>query len=50
MLDQSGYVEIDLFAEATTNLSGETVPADFRIGDPTLDTLAGQMRAKEASP
>ena len=47
VVDQTDYLEIDLFAEATLNLSGEAVSVDFRIDDPTLDPLADQMRAKE---
>ena len=36
VVDQTDYLEIDLFAEATSNTSGETVLVDFRIDDPSL--------------
>ena len=34
--DSSDYLEVDLFAHAATNLSGESVSVDFRLGDNTL--------------
>lgn len=43
VVDNTDYLEIDLFAHATTNLSGENVTVDFRIDDPTLP-LADQPR------
>jgi len=36
VVDDTDYLEIDLFAEATTNTSGQIVSIDFRIDDPTL--------------
>lgn len=49
VVDGTDYLEIDLFAEATTNSSGESVSVDFRIDDPVLP-LADQMRAREIVP
>jgi hypothetical protein len=43
VVDNTDYLEIDLFANATANLSGEDVTVDFRIDDPTLP-LADQAR------
>ena len=50
VVDQTDYLEIDLFADATLNLSGESVSVEFRIDDPTLAPLVDQMRAKEIVP
>ena len=36
VLDPTDYLEIDLFAHATTNISGESVSVDFRLDDNTL--------------
>ena len=36
VVDPSDYLEIDLFAHATANTSGEDVSVDFRIDDNTL--------------
>ena len=36
VVDNTDYFEIDLFAHATTNLSGENVTVEFRIDDPDL--------------
>jgi len=36
VVDNTDYFEIDLFAHATTNLSGENVTVDFHIDDPAL--------------
>ena len=36
VVDPSDYLEIDLFANATANTSGEAVSVDFRIDDNTL--------------
>lgn len=41
--DSADYLEIDLFAEATANTSGESVSVDFRFDDNTLDA-ADQTR------
>ena len=43
------YLKIDLYAEATSNNSGETVSVDFRIDDPALP-VADQMRSAEFAP
>ena len=43
VVDNTDYLEIDLFAHATTNLSGESVTVDFRIDDPAL-ALSDQPR------
>jgi len=50
VVDQTDYLEIDLFAETTNNISAETVSVEFRIDDPALSPLADQMRAKEVVP
>ena len=49
MVDPTGYLEIDIFAHAVTNMSGESVSVDFRIDDPTL-AIANQMKAREVVP
>ena len=36
VLFDTDYLEIDLFADATTNASGESVSVDFRIDDSSL--------------
>ena len=36
VVDQTDYLEIDLFAEATSNASEGSLSVDFRIDDPTL--------------
>ncbi len=46
VVDPTDYLEIDLFAEATTNISKESVSVDFRIDDLSL-AVADQMRVKE---
>ena len=43
VVDSTDYLEIDLFADASTNLSGESVTVDFRLDDNTLPA-ADQMR------
>lgn len=43
VVDNTDYLEIALFAHATTNLSGESVTVDFRIDDPAL-ALSDQPR------
>ena len=43
VVDPSDYLEVDLFADAATNLSGESVSVDFRLDDNTLDA-ADQTR------
>ncbi len=45
MVDSTDYLEIDLFAEATSNSSEESVSVDFRIDDPNL-ALAEQTRVE----
>ena len=47
--NQTDYLEIDLFAQATSNISTENVSLQFRIDDPAL-ALADQMRATEVVP
>ncbi|MCI0902547.1 MAG: hypothetical protein J4N75_03520 [Chloroflexi bacterium] len=49
VVDPTDYLEIDIYAEATSNLSGETISVDFRIDDPALAT-ADQMRVVEVVP
>jgi len=49
VVDQTDYLEIDLFAESTTNDSEENVSVDFRIDDLSL-TVADQIRARETVP
>ena len=49
VVDQTDYLEIDLFAEATSNASEETLSVDFRFDDPTLTTL-DQTRFLEIVP
>ena len=46
VVDQTDYLEIDLFAEATANISEEIVSVDFRIDDPSL-AVADQMKVRE---
>ena len=36
VVDATDYLEIDLFADATANTSGESVSGDFRLDDKTL--------------
>jgi len=36
VVDDTDYLEIDLFAEAATNTSAQSVQVEFRIDDPTL--------------
>ncbi|MCH7737496.1 MAG: hypothetical protein IH872_08870 [Chloroflexi bacterium] len=36
VVDPTDYLEIDLFADATANTSGESVSVDFRLDDDTL--------------
>ena len=36
VVDQTDYLEIDLFAEATNNIAGVSTTVDFRIDDPVL--------------
>ena len=36
VVDETDYLEIDLFAEATSNTSTQNVAVDFRVDDPTL--------------
>ena len=43
VVDQTDYLEIDLFAEATSNISDVDVLVDFRIDDPVLASV-DQMR------
>jgi len=43
VVDATDYLEIDLFADASTNNSGESVSVDFRLDDNTLPT-ADQTR------
>ena len=43
VVDQTDYLEIDLFAEATSNSTWESVSVDFRIDDGSLPA-ANQMR------
>ena len=49
VVDDTDYLEIDLFADSTTNDSAEPVSLEFRIDDPSLP-IADQMRAKEIVP
>lgn len=49
VVDDTDYLEIDIYAEASLNFSGESVSVDFRIDDPTL-AIADQMRALETVP
>ena len=49
VVDPTDYLEIDIYVEATSNLSGETISVDFRIDDPALAT-ADQMRVVEVVP
>ena len=49
VVDQTDYLEIDLFAEATSNTFTEDVFVDFRIDDPSLPE-ADQTRIKEVTP
>jgi len=44
--DQTDYLEITLFAEATSNISQESVSVDFRIDDPDF-AVADQMKIRE---
>ena len=46
---ETDYLEIDIFAHAVTNVSGEAVSLDFRLDDPTL-AIADQMGAREVVP
>ena len=46
VVDQTDYLEIDLFAEATSNSSVSDVTVDFRIDDPILPE-ADQTRVRE---
>ncbi len=48
VVDATDYLEIDLYAEATSNNSGEAVSVDFRIDDPALP-VADQMRLAEVA-
>ena len=50
VVDQTDYLDIDLLADATSNISTETVSLELRIDDPTFDPLVDQMRAKEIVP
>ena len=43
VVEATDYLEIDLYAEATLNNSGESVSVDFRLDDSTLDA-ADQTR------
>ena len=43
VVDATDYLEIDLFADAATNLSGEGVSVDFRLDDNTM-AAADQTR------
>jgi len=49
VVDATDYLEIDLYAEATSNNSGETVSVDFRIDDPALP-VADQMSLADVTP
>jgi len=49
VVDPTDYLEIDLFADATSNLSGEAVAVDFRIDDLALPN-ADQMKILEVVP
>ena len=49
IVDPTDYLEIDIFAESTSNDSTETVSVEFRIDDPTL-ALADQMGVVEVVP
>ena len=46
---ETDYLEIDIFAHAVTNVSGEVVSVEFRLDDPTL-AIADQMGAREVIP
>ena len=46
VVDPTDYLEIDLFADATLNISEETASLDFRIDDPTL-AVTDQMGARQ---
>ena len=49
VVDQTDYLEIDLYADIISNSSAESVSVDFRIDDPTLG-IADQMSAREVVP
>ena len=49
VVDSTDYLEIAIYAEASSNNSGETVSIDFRVDDPAL-AVADQMKLVEAVP
>ena len=49
VVNTTDYLEIALYADAATNISGESVTVDFQLDDPTLP-LADQMKAAEFVP
>ena len=49
VVDQTDYLEIDLFAEATSNTSEESLTIDFRIDDPAFP-IVSQTRVLEVLP
>ena len=38
MVDDTDYLEVDLYADADTNTTGESVSLDFRLDDNSLST------------
>ncbi|MBC8281730.1 MAG: hypothetical protein H8E48_13175 [Chloroflexi bacterium] len=49
VVDATDYLEVDIYAESSSNNSGETVSVDFRIDDPSL-AVADQMKLAEVVP
>lgn len=49
VVDTTDYLEIDIYAEATSNNSAGPVSVEFRIDDPTLP-IADQMKIGEVVP